>query len=278
MEDIFKRLFKSAPSKVDNGIYCFGDENDGDCFDKGDIANWRNGIFSRSWRKRELLENSASRHLIEEITANNDYIVDLACGPGMGFIPSIKQTAPEFHCLATDANSLVLSEWNRYLKNNEKIGNIDFAQFSAFNMPFKNKSVQAYGSFIGLSSTRNGNRGIDLALSEIYRTLIDGGLYYAIENEWNDVPAILELFDKIGRKPWSVFLEKQTSWHDRFAKNGFEVLYEEKFEHRSLKADDNELGKAAAEFGVDIGLDFTAYIIGKKLSGINNRPVIQLSI
>ena len=48
-----------------------------------------------------------------------------------------------------------------------------------------------------------------LALSEIYRTLIDGGLYYAIENEWNDAPAILELFDKIGRKPWSVFLEKQ---------------------------------------------------------------------
>ena len=37
-------LFKSAPSKEDNGIYCFGDENDGDCFDKGDIANWRNGI------------------------------------------------------------------------------------------------------------------------------------------------------------------------------------------------------------------------------------------
>lgn len=195
-----------------------------------------------------------------------------------GFYPVNKADSAGVPLSETDANSLVLSEWKCYLQNNEKIGNIDFAQFSAFNMPFKNKSVQAYGSFIGLSSTRNGNRGIDLALYEIYRTLIDGGLYYAIENEWNDVPAILELFDKIGRKPWSVFLEKQTSWHDRFAKNGFEVLYEEKFEHRSLKADDNELGKAAAEFGVDIGLDFTAYIIGKKLSGINNRPVIQLSI
>lgn len=264
MEDIFKHLFTSAPSKEDNGIYYFGDESDGDQFDNGDIAGWQNGIFSRNWLGRKLLENTVSRHLLDEIIANNEYIVDLACGPGMGFIPSIKHTEPEFRCLATDANPFVLSEWKRYLQNNESCGGIDFAQFSAFNMPFKNNSVQAYSSFIGLSSTRSGNRGIDLALSEIYRTLVDGGLYYAIENEWNDVPAILELFDKIGREPWSVFLEKQTSWHDRFANNGFEVLYEEKFEHRSLKADDNELGEAAAKFGVDIGLNFTAYIVGKR--------------
>ena len=233
MKDIFKQIFKTAPSKEDNGIYYFGDENDGDCFDKSDAVSWQNEIFSRNWKKRELLDNNASRHLLDEIIAYNEYIVDLACGPGMGFIPSIKQTAPEFRCLATDANSLVLSEWKRYLQNNEKFDNIDFAQFSAFNLPFKNNAVQAYSSFIGLSSTRNGNCGIDLALSEIYRTLIDGGLYYAIENEWSNVPAILELFDKIGREPWSVFLEKQTSWHDRFVNNGFEVIYEEKFEHRS---------------------------------------------
>lgn len=264
MEDIFKRLFKSTPSKKDNGIYCFGNENDGDCFDKGDIANRWNGIFSRNWRKREFLENSASRHLIEEIIANNEYIVDLACGPGMGFIPSIKQVAPNFRCLATDANPFVLSGWKRYLKNNEKIGNIDFAQFSAFNMPFKNNAIRAYCGFIGLSSTRGGNSGYNLALSEIYRTLVDGGMLYAIENEWNDVPAVLDLFRKLNKQPWEIFREEQILWHDRFVNSGFEVLYEEKFMYRTLRADDNELGEAAARHGVDIGLDYTAYIVGKR--------------
>ncbi len=32
----------------------FGDENDGDCFDKSDAVSWQNEIFSRNWRKREL--------------------------------------------------------------------------------------------------------------------------------------------------------------------------------------------------------------------------------
>lgn len=84
MEDIFKRLFKSAPPKEDNGIYYFGDESDGDQFDNGDIAGWQNGIFSRNWRERKLLKNTVSRHLFDEIIANNECIVDLACGPGKG--------------------------------------------------------------------------------------------------------------------------------------------------------------------------------------------------
>lgn len=262
MEDVFKKLFKSAPIKEENGIYYFGGESDGDCFDEGDIASWRNGIFSRNWRKNELLENCASRRLLNEIIADNEYIVDLASGTGMGFIPSIKRNAPDFRCLATDASPLVLSEWRRYL-HNEKADNIDFAQFSAFDMPFEDNSVRAYCGFIGLSSTRGGNDGYDLALSELRRTLADGGKYYAIENEWRNVPAALDLFKKLDKQPWSVFCEEQTSWRDRFVNSGFEVLYEENFEYRGLRADDNELGEAAAKYGVDIGLDYTAYIVGK---------------
>lgn len=264
MEELFKQLFKNEPPKEENGIYYFGDENDGDCFRQSDIVSWQNGAFSQNWRTRKLLENAASRHLADEIIANNEYIVDLACGPGMGFIPTIKQLSPSFRCLATDANPFVLNEWKQYLQNNENDSRIDFAQFSAFNLPFKNNTVLAYSSFIGLSSTREGNRGYDSALSEIYRTLADGGSCYAIENEWNDIPAILNLFDKINRQPWSVFCEKQTSWHDRFVNSGFDILYEKPFEYRSLRPDDNELGEAAAEFGVEIGISFTAYIVRKR--------------
>lgn len=151
----------------------------------------------------------------------------------------------------------------QYLEKNEKVNRLDFAQFSVFDIPFKNNSVQAYSSYIGLSNTRNGNDGYKLALSEIHRTLIDGGILYAIENEWNDIPAILDLFDKMKLHPWQCFMEEQGSWHNRFVNGGFEIVYEHPYEYRQLTKDDNELGEAASKYGVDIGLTFNAYIVKK---------------
>lgn len=263
MDNIFMQLFIKSPQREENGIYYFGNENDGDCFDNSDFDSWQNGIFYQNWRKRNFLENHSFLHLLDEITRNN-YVIDLACGPGMGFIPSIKQLNPVFPCMATDANPFVLSEWKHYLDSRETYDKLGFAQFSAFSIPIKSNAVQAYSSFIGISSTRNGENGYAVALSEIHRTLAKNGLLYAIENEWADVPAILSLFERMNQQPWSIFSERQISWHDRFIENGFEIVYEETFEYRSLKAEDNELGSAAVKFGVDIGMKFTAYIVRKR--------------
>ena len=263
MENFFKQLFTNEPQKEGKGIYFFGNENDGDYFDKSDFDIWQNGVFSRNWRRKNFLENNAFRHLVEEIINNNDYVIDLACGPGMGFVPSVKQLNPMFPCMATDANPFVLSEWKNYLDSGKNYDKLDFAQFSAFEIPIKSNTVQAYSSFIGISSTRGGENGYTAALSEIRRTLAEGGAFYALESEWTDIETILGLFDKMGQRPWDVFCEKQVSWHDRFVDNSFEIVYEEPFEYRSLKADDNELGEAAVRFGVDIGMKFTAFIVRK---------------
>lgn len=264
VDNIYNQFFIKAPQKEENGIYYFGNDNDGDYFEKSDFDSWQNGIFYQNWRKGKFLENNVSRHLLDEIISNHKYVIDLACGPSMGFIPSIKQIDPLFPCVASDANPFVLTEWQHYLANNEKYNKIDFAQFSVFNIPIRSNTVHAYSSFIGISSTRNGENGYDAALSEIHRTLVKNGLFYTIENEWTDIPTILSLFDRINQQPWSVFCEKQVSWHNRFNENGFETVYEEPFEYRSLKADDNELGAAAAKLGVDIGMKFTAYIVRKR--------------
>ncbi len=263
MRNIFEQLFIKAPLKAENGIYYFGGENEGDCFDEGDFKIWQSSAFNRNWKQKSFFENGASRHLLEKIIANNDYVIDLACGPGMGFIPSVKQVNPMFPCMATDASPFVLDEWKRYLDSSEKYDKLDFAQFSVFNIPLKNNTVQAYSSFIGVSNTRYGENGYAKALSEIRRTLTEGGAFYAIENEWSDVETILKLFDKMGQQPWDVFSEEQMPWHDKFIDNGFDIVYEEPYEYRSLRADDNELGKAAAKFGVDVGMKFTAFIVRK---------------
>ena len=264
MDNFFKQIFANKPQKEENGIYCFGNENDGDCFDESDFDKWRNGRFNRSWKNKWLLENYASRHIAEEIINGEDYVIDLACGPGMGFIPSLKQLNPVFPCLATDANPFVLSEWKNHLDLNEKYDRLSFAQFSIFDIPFKSNSVQAYSSFLGVSSSRGGEKGYASAVSEIRRTLATDGTFYTVENEWTDVGAILGLFDKMERQPWSIFLEKQIPWKDRFLNNGFEIVYEEPLEYRSLRSDDNELGEAAFKYGVNVGVKYTAFIVRKK--------------
>ena len=264
MNYYLKQIFSKIPDREEDGIFYFYADDDGDYFTEKDINNWRTIWFQNNWNERKLLENKASNHLISAIIEAGSPVIELACGPGMGLIPSIKQINPSFPCMATDARSLVVSEWKRYLDDKEKYDALDFAQFSVLDMPIKSGTVQAYSSFIGISSIRSGDSGYRLALSEIYRTLTDGGFLYAIENEWSDVSAILGLFEKMNRQPWTCFHEEQISWHDRFIESGFEIVYEQQYEYRSLRTDDNELGKAALEFGVDIGMNFTAFIVKKK--------------
>ena len=44
----------------------------------------------------------------------------------------------------------------------------------------------------------------------------------------------------------------------------FEIIFEKKFDYRSLNKDDNELGEAADKFGFEIGILFTAYGVKKR--------------
>ena len=260
---MFETLFQQQPIINEQKIYCFSPADTGDYFDVEDVAGWRTGRLEQNWHNTAFLENPTSRHLIEKLISHHPYAIDLACGPGMGLIPSIKQMVPDFPCLATDANPLVLQEWAYYLKSSSIECPPKLAQFSVQQLPFHNDSVEAFSSFIGLSSTRQGNVGYEQAISELHRTLKKGGCFYTIENEWTNIPVILDLFSRIGQEPWNCFLEPQISWHDRFIDNGFEILYEGPYLFRKLSENDNELGKAATKLGVTIGLQFTAFIVRK---------------
>ena len=247
-----------------NGIPCFGNESDGDHFDEEILLSLQNGVFASNFHRNNLLVNTSSGFLLDEIIKNESYIIDLASGPGMGLVSSLMQLHPDFDALITDANLNILKGWKKYLDAKEKVSNLSMAQFSLFELPFKNESVKAFSSFIGVSSTRGGTEGYDKALSEIYRCLDNGGRFYTVENEWSDIPLILDLFEKMGKEPWSVFLGEQLSWHDRFVKNGFDILYEEEYVDMPLLRNDNELGEAAYKYGVSISLKAKAYIVRKR--------------
>lgn len=131
-------------------------------------------------------------------------------------------------------------------------------------MPFKDGSVPAFCSNIGLSSTRNGAKGYDTAVNEVYRCLAGGGYLYAIEGEWLDIPAILQVFERLGKEPWSCFIEEQTSWHDRFLQAGIEIVSEELLEHHYFTPEDNEWGEASCKFGIPVGTKETAFVLRKR--------------
>ncbi len=263
MQRPFSPIWSHAPRQIVNGIPLFGNEQHGDHFDASDVDSWRGGRLRDSWHSGVLLQNAASRKLIDSIAARGDPVIDLACGPGMGLIPAIKQLEPARPCLASDANILVLTEWQHYLQAHEPPTNLGFAQFSLLDMPFEDHSVQAYSSFIGLSSTRAGEAGYAQALAEVRRTLAPGGRLYAIENAWTDIPAIVSLFERAGMTPWDIFSQPHKTWQERFTQAGLCIVSEETYIRRSLGPEDNELGELAARFGVDVGMTFTAFIVEK---------------
>lgn len=264
MNLFFEKLFVEQPKRIENGIYFFDSDADGDCFDKSDVEIWHGGCFQNRFSAPSPLNNEISRKLIKKIVEHNQPVIDVACGPGMGLIPSIKQLSPQHLCMATDASSLVVKEWRKYLDNHFEYNNLEFAQFSLMNIPVKDNSVPVFSSNIGLSSTRSGEEGKNRALNEINRTLIQGGYFYTIENEWDDVQKILEVFHKMNWKPWTEFTESRRTWHDRFVEHHFEIVSEEISGYYRLNFDDNELGEAAEKLGIEIGLKEKAYILRKK--------------
>ena len=131
-------------------------------------------------------------------------------------------------------------------------------------MPFKDNSVPSFTSYIGLSSTRGGEAGYDAAVKEVYRCLAPGGYLYAVESEWMDIPAILQVFERWGQEPWTCFTEERMSWHDRFVAAGFEIVSEEVVQNRIFTEKDNELGEASVRFGIPVGTKETAFVLKKK--------------
>lgn len=261
---IFEKKLLKNPTEIKDGIYYFDSHDHGDFFDEEDVAEWNNGRLASNWKKGKLFENPATKKLIETIVANGKEIIDLACGPGMGLIPSVKQLDPAFHCTATDASAMVLEYWKDYLDRKHFGYGIGFAVVSVLDMPFKDNSVPAFTGYIGLSSTRGGEAGYDAAVKEVYRCLAPGGYLYAVESEWLDIPAILQVFERWGQELWTCFTEERMSWHDRFVAAGFEIVSEEVVQNRIFTEKDNELGEASVRFGIPVGTKETAFVLRKK--------------
>jgi ubiquinone/menaquinone biosynthesis C-methylase UbiE len=270
MDKIFTGLFNKEPNEIIENDFYYGSDSEGDQFDEVDEELWlKQGFFKNNWEGKRQNRSESYKlcdAVCEKIAAEGKPFMEIACGPGMGLTPKILSKNPKIPCLATDACSRLIKAWRRYINSNLTEYNIDLASFSAMNIPIKDASFDYVTSFIGISSTRNGETGQLRALKEIYRILKPGGYFITVENEWTDLSKIDEVFKLWGR--YNYFgTEKRMSWHDKFASAGFLIESNDNDNDncyfRKLEKDDNELGEAAERFNIEIGMRFCLYILHK---------------
>jgi SAM-dependent methyltransferase len=250
--------------KVIDGIPYFNSDNEGDQFSLDDIDSWvEGGRFKRRWQNKgnKYMSNNVYSWLCKQVATLNLPIMEISCGPGLGLLPDIITMNPNVNCLATDACSSVVLEWNKFISDKDATENISFASFDTTNMPIHSNSIDVITSYIGLSSIRcpgeDGMKGVN----ETYRVLKPGGYLFTIENTWKDRKAIHEVFDLWGRDCW--YRDNELSWHDKFQKANFKIIDEKLQETRVLTPQDNELGEIAYRFGIEIGMEYRAYILRK---------------
>ncbi|MGZ9585878.1 class I SAM-dependent methyltransferase [Paenibacillus marinisediminis] len=252
--------------QVINGVPYFDSDREGDQFSQEDIDYWtKGGRFQRRWMEKDNkveTPHDVYHSLCQKAADLNLPIMDIACGPGMGLLPDIVAKNPDIPCLATDACSSLILHWHKFMIDNHIISNISFASFDAANMPIRSNSVDVITSYIGFSSSlrsagADGMKGIH----EAYRVLTQGGYIFAIESAWQDRTALREVYRLWGRD--YRFNDHEMSWYEKFEKAGFRVLEEKPQLVRLLTPQDNDLGEAAAKFGIEIGLEYTAYVVQK---------------
>lgn len=268
MNDNFKSIFSKEPNEIINNDYYFNSDRDGDCFNENDTKYWLNERFKKNWNATynhiDKLFDFFHKEILKVFKNNPLPFMEIACGPGMGLTPLILSENPQIPCLITDACSLVIKSWRKYIDENLNQYNIDLASFSVMDIPIKSDSIDIVTSFIGISSTRSGKDGEMRALKEVCRVLKKGGYFITIENEWTDLSKIEEVFRLWGKPIWKDIPESfNKTWQERFNESGFTIESCDKVFNRYFTKDDNELGEQAYKLGIKIGVKNTLFILKK---------------
>ncbi len=238
---------------VREGIPNFRAEEFGDGWTEEGMREWlREGVFARNWQWGQEQVHSAGVDVVaaREAAARGLPIVDIASGPGLGFLPRILAARPDALVLATDAGTPVLHAWKAFLDAEGLPPGLSFAGCNATQMPLAEGSVPVMTSVTGFGSVRGD--GTPAALREAARVLAPDGILFAIEGR-HEREGMERLCTALG---WN--LEDRFGRHwlrplpDLFEEAGLRVVREEPYSRRQMRPDDNDWSKKAHDLGIEV--------------------------
>jgi demethylmenaquinone methyltransferase/2-methoxy-6-polyprenyl-1,4-benzoquinol methylase len=118
-------------------------------------------------------------------------VLDVAGGTGDIAFRIVETSHRHAHATVLDINGSMLSVGRDRAAKNGLAGNVDFVEANAEELPFADKSFDAYTIAFGI---RNVPR-IDAALSEAYRVLKTGGRFLCLEFSEVDMPLLDKVYE-----------------------------------------------------------------------------------
>ena len=250
--------------EVKNGIPLFKYDDVGDQFSPDDIKEMH---VEREWQAKLRIENPVYIKLCEEAVAIDKPILDIASGPGLGLVPYIvSKGMKHVTALASDACSLIVLSWQRFLKSKGLLQHVSLSSFDIRNMPIKSNTIDVITSNDGFTAVRL-PRGTkydrDSAVREAYRVLKPGGSLFAVESVYEKA-GLLELCSAIGEdfeRQWDN--RYNYTWAERFCNSGFIIEWEFTYSRMKVPAHWNTEAQKAAECGIDLWNESRAYRLTK---------------
>lgn len=217
--------------------------------------------YERNWKRANdiLVPNSWGREVAEECVRQGRPALDIASGPGGGFMPGLLQLDPRLPVMATDASSFILQGWKRYLEREGMSFAVCFAAFDARKMPLASGSVEVMTSVAGFGNIH----GPFLAIREAARILADDGIIYTWDSDL-DMDAYRVLMAKKGvsdldRRPGSTL-----GWAEAFQECGLRVVRREFIDRYKIEGENSVLGKLADEFGIELWSEDSMFWLAKR--------------
>lgn len=192
--------------------------------------------------------------MAKELAAIEGPILELAAGPGGGWMPAIRQLNPAARVMVNDRSPGVLALWRTFLASRGATKGLCFAAFDVARPTLRSGCLAAVASFGGFGSVQGalGDPASD-SVACMEDALRSGGLVFAAEMLFD--PADWAHLDQEARARWErlPFVPGLTvSTTDRLRRGGFEIVERGVAPGRTLRPDGGGIPGEAARFGITL--------------------------
>ena len=245
-------------AEVQNGIPSFvRSENDGWGTDEqvesllAKHGVRRETLIPQNWKAslRDWSPSSERYAWVQRIVKQGGLILEIACGPGGGFMPLILDLDPNARLLANDIGRWILVEWKKFNDQKRLWANASFAQFDVKQCPLRSDYFDCVDSAGGFSNIK----GSHLALAEIYRVLRPDGRLFMSDADVD--PSSFQQLPSAEQETWlKRFPQQGKGYEEIMLETGFEILQLEQTGRTLLRPRESVLAEMGTKYGIPMYL------------------------